>query len=225
MLGWAQRKKLAVLSILFIFVIIVGIFFLFKILEQAAPTPPQGRSLPVLWARFFETREGFVDVAALVENPNNFGVEKLNYSFKVYDKNNILIAIKEGETFAGPLEKFVIFEPSISISEREPSRVLIDIQDVIFSPDFAYSRPKIDVLGTEKLLDDVFPRIVVNIKNRGDKSLENTQSTVVVYGEDQNAIAVSRTIISFLGIDEEKSLVFTWLKSINGASSVEVFFR
>ena len=225
MLGWAQRRKLAVFLVLFVLVVAASAFFVFKILKPSAHPPPEGKNLSVLWTRFFEVRDGFVDAAALVENPNNFKVERLVYSFKIYDKNNILIAIKEGETFAGPWEKFVIFEPNIGVTERVPGRIVMDVKNAVFVEDFSYFSPKIDVLSTEKFLDDFSPRILLNIKNRNDKSLENTQSTIVVYGENKNAIAISRTKIPFLGIDEEKSLVFTWPKAVNGAFSIEVFFR
>ena len=179
----------------------------------------------MLWTRFFEIRDGFVDAAALVENPNNFNVEKLKYSFKIYDKNNILIAIKEGEAFAAPFEKFIIFEPNIAISERVAGRVLVDLKDVVFGRNSANFLPKIDVLGTEKFLEDIFPRIIVNIKNRDSQSFRNVQATIVVFDENQNAIAVSRTEIPFLGIGDEMSLVFTWPKSLNGVSYTEVFFK
>ena len=225
MFSWAQRRKLVVFSIFFIFIFVIGTFFVFKLLKPAEPAFPEGKDLSLLWVRFFEIRDGFIDAAAFVENPNNFEVEKLKYSFKIYDKNNILIAIKEGEVSAAPFEKFVIFEPNIAISERVPGRVLVDLKDVVFGRNSVNLLPKIDVLGTEKFLEDVFPRIIVNIKNRDNRSFRNVQSIIVIFDENQNAIAVSRTEIPFLGIGDERSLVFTWLKSLDGVSYTEVFFK
>lgn len=225
MLSWAQRRKFVVLAILAGLVLGTGIFLFTYLREPSNNLPPKSQKLTVLWTRFFEVRDGFLDVAALLRNPNNFRAQKIVYSFKIYDKNNILIAIQEGETFASPLERFVIFEPNISVSERVPGKVLLDIKDTVFLEDQSDLSPKIDVLGTERFLSDIFPRILVQIKNREEKSLENVQSTIVIFGEDQNAVAVSRTLIPFLGIGEERSINFTWPKVFNGVSAVEVFFR
>ena len=224
MLSWVQRRKFVVLAILFVFVLGVAIFL---VLPQRVPNEFR---LPIekpstLWTRLFELRDGFLDVAALVNNPNNLNAQKIFYSFKIYDKNNILIAIKEGETLAGPLEQFVIFEPNIFIGERTPGKVVLDLKDTIFSDDQIVAIPKIDILGTEKFIEDTFSRVSVKIKNRENKSLENIQSTIVVFGEDQNAIAVSSANIPFLGIDEERSINFTWPKALNGIFSTEVFFK
>lgn len=225
MLSWPQRRKIAAFSIFFILVLSVAIFFILKVAGPASGMPPKAKDLSVLWTRFFEIRDGFADVAALIQNPNNFGAEKLTYSFKIYDKNNILIAIKEGQTFASALERFVVFEPNIPISERIPRRAVVDIKDIIFQVDQIDLRPKIDVLGTEKFLEDAFPRIIVNIKSREEKSLKNIKSTIVVFGENQNVLGVSSTQIPFLEIGEERTLTFTWPRVLSGASSVEVFFR
>ena len=224
MLSWVQRRKFVVLAILFVFVLGVAIFL---VLPQRVPNEFR---LPIekpstLWTRLFELRDGFLDVAALVNNPNNLNAQKIFYSFKIYDKNNILIAIKEGETFAGPLEQFVIFEPNIFIGERTPGKDVLDLKDTIFSDDQIVAIPKIDILGTEKFIEDTFSRVSVKIKNRENKSLENIQSTIVVFGEDQNAIAVSSANIPFLGIDEERSINFTWPKALSGIFSTEVFFK
>lgn len=225
MLNWAQRRKFIVFAVFLSLALGAAIFFILSVWEQAPSIPPEAQKLSVLWTRFFEMRDGFVDAAALIENPNNVVAEKITYSFKIYDKNNILIAIKEGETFANPLEKFVIFEPNIGVSERIPGRIVIDIKDIIFKQDFTDSRPKIDILGTKRFLEDVFPRILLSIKNREETSLENIQSIIVLFDENRNAVAVSRTQIPFLVIGEERLLTFTWPRALNGVSSIEIFFR
>ena len=224
MLSWAQKRKFVVWAVLFGLTIIAGTFFILRS-GGVSIVPTEPKKLTILWTRFFELREGFLDIAALARNPNNFNVQKIFYSFKIYDKNNILIAIKEGETFAGPLERFVIFEPNIFMGERAPGRITLDIRDIVFLDDKSGSVPKIDVLGTEKFIEDTFSGVLVKIKNRENKSLENIQSTIVVLGQDQNAIAVSSANIPFLGIDEERSVNFTWPKALNGIFSTEVFFK
>lgn len=225
MLSWAQRRKFSVFLMLFIIAVLVFIFFAFKFYNQQSPLPIEARDINVLWSRLFQFREGFADVAVLLNNPNNISVQKIVYSFKIYDKNNILIAIKEGETFANPLERFVIFEPNIGISERSPQRVVFDLKEVVFSEKKEGSNPKVDILGTEEFFEEVFPRISVKIKNRENKSLENINATIVVFGKDQNVIAVSKTFMPFLAIGEEHLINFTWPKAFGEVFSTELFFR
>lgn len=225
MLSWTQRRKLVVFAVFFALALGSTIFFIFNLSEPTPSKEPEAQKLSVLWTRFFEIRNGFVDVAALIQNPNNFGARKVAYSFKIYDKNNILIAVKEGETFLRALERFIIFEPNVPISERIPGKATIDIKDITFQQNYLDPRPKIDVLGTERFLENAFPRILVNIKSREDRSLENIEATIVIFGENQNAIAVSRTQFPFLGIGEERLLTFTWPQALNGVFATEVFFK
>lgn len=225
MLSWTQRRKFVVFFVIFFIAIFIAIFFALKFYKLPTPIPLETREFNILWSRFFKVRDGFVDAVALLENPNYFNAEKIIYSFKIYDKNNILITIKEGETFARPLERFAIFEPNIFLSEREPTKVILDIKNFVFLQSSTDSRPKIDVLSTEKFLEDFFPRVLVKVKNREEKFLENIEATIILFDENQNAIAVSQTHVPFLGLDEERILSFTWPKVVNGVSFVEVFFR
>ncbi len=184
-----------------------------------------GGDFSILWARFFELRDGLVDLAALIENPNDFSAGKFKYSFKIYDENNILISIKEGESYADPKEKFVLFEPNVAVFQRTPSRVIVDIENIFWQKDLLKERPIIDVLSAEKFLEDIFPRLVLTLKNRGQKTYENVEASVVLWRSEDEVAGVSRTIISKLGIEEERAITYTWPEAISGVLRVEAFFR
>ena len=185
----------------------------------------KGGDFSILWARFFKLRDGFVDLAALVENPNDFSAGKFRYSFKIYDENNILISIKEGESYAGPKEKFVLFEPNVPVFQRIPARVIVDIENTLWQKDLKKETPIVDVLGAEKFLEDIFPRLVLTVKNRGQKTYGNVEASVVLWRSEDEVAGVSRTIISSLGIEEEKMVTYTWPEAISGVLRVEAFFR
>lgn len=227
MFTWAQKRQLAVfIAVLAVAVLVLGgLFFYFFGGGGAEEEILAGQNFSILWSRFFKSREGFVDLAALIENPNDFPAGKFKYSFKIYDPNNVLIAIKEGESYAGPKEKLVIFEPNAAVFERIPQRVILDIENIAWEKEFEKGLPIIDLLGVERFLEDIFPRVVVYIKNRGGVTYQNIESTVVLWKNDDEAIGVSRTVISSLGIDEEKKITFTWPESLSGVSKIEVFFR
>ena len=184
-----------------------------------------GGDFSILWARFFELRDGLVDLAALIENPNDFSAGKFKYSFKIYDENNILISIKEGESYADPKEKFVLFEPNVAVFQRTPSRVIVDIENIFWQKDLLKERPIIDVLSAEKFLEDIFPRLVLTLKNRGQKTYENVEASVVLWRSEDEVAGVSRTIISKLGVEEERAITYTWPEAISGVLRVEAFFR
>lgn len=209
----------------FTVLVLGGLFLYFFGGNEKKPEVFKGGDFSILWARFFKVRDGFVDLAALVENPNDFSAGKLKYSFKIYDENNVLITIKEGESYAGSKEKFVLFEPNVAVFQRNPQRVILDIDGVSWQKDFLREIPIIDVLSSDKFLEDIFPRLVLAVKNSGQKSYQNVETTVVLWRGDDEVAGVSRTIISSLGIDEERSITFTWPEAISGVSKVEAFFR
>jgi len=98
-----------------------------------ACTPCLGeiRDLSVLWVRFFKSREGFYDVAALVENSNlHGGIPSIGYKFSLYDSNNVSIVDREGVTFINPGERQIISESNLSAGARIPytSNIELDRQ-------------------------------------------------------------------------------------------------
>src|SRR3989344_7091637 len=53
------------------------------------------------WSRYFKgARAGFYDVVAFIENPNvNAHVGEIGYTFKLYNREVILIAERSGKTY------------------------------------------------------------------------------------------------------------------------------
>jgi len=227
MLTWAQKRQLVVsIIILAGAIFVLGGLFVFLFGGQGTNEEIlRGNDFSILWSRFFKLREGFVDLAALIENPNDLSAGKFRYSFKIYDENNILITIKEGESYAGPKEKFVLFEPNVAVFQRTPSRLILDIENMFWEKTSTKEIPIIDVLGAEKFLEDIFPRLVLTVKNSSQKSYQNIETTVVLWNGEDEIVGASRTIISGLGIEEEKAVTYTWPEAITGVLRVEAFFR
>ncbi len=166
----------------------------------------------LLWTRSFEVSEGIYNVAALVENPNAkveaFGVP---YSFKIYDKDNILVAERRGRVDIPARGIIPIFERTIIVGERTPSR----------SPSFEFTRdfewissdreqPLLSV--KEKVLTekDGLTRLDVVIKNETVRTVEDIEVTGILSDRGGNVIAVSQTIIDSISKNNLDSIVFTW---------------
>ena len=190
------------------------------------PCKEQVRDFTVLWTRFFKIREeGGYDIAALVENQNQFyAATKLSYAIKLYDKDNILVSVKEGRTFANAGERFVIFEPNFAVRNRLPARAIVEIREVSWISKEAKPLP-IDILKKDVLLSEIPPRVEARIKNQAAEIFRNIEATAVLYGAAGEAIGASRTILDNLDIHEEARLNFTWPQEIPGVSAVEIYLR
>lgn len=180
----------------------------------------------ILWSRFFRVREDTYDVAALLENNNSFfRTDKLVYAIKLYDRENVLIAIRENNTFTNPGEKFVIFEPNLVLQNRVPVRSSVEIRSAQWTK--AESVPlKIDVLEKRLLLEDFPSRIEVKIKNQStDKIYSNIEATILLLSASGDVLGGSRTIVDKLEMQNTSDLIFVWPQIIKGAAGAEVFLR
>ena len=167
------------------------------------------KDIHVIWARFFEIEKGFYDAAALIDNPNIFaGAKEVVYRFKLHDKDNILIAIREGRTFINPQESFVVFESRIRTLERLPARVSIEIDPISWER-IEEQKSDISSFGY-KLIREPFGRLVATLRNNDIFDAQNIEVAAILLDDSENAIAVSRTIVGSIADESEKEVGFTW---------------
>lgn len=247
--SWSQRRQLAVFSVFAIIVLLIvfGVIYYFRpeptcfddrknqdeegidcggAVARCAPCSEKIHDLTVLWTRFFPTRQGVYDAAALLENGNQFlKTGKFIYTFKLYDESGVLIAIRENSTFIWPGEKFLIFEPNILAENRVPKKALLEPRGIIWEAGEA--RPlKIDILKKDILLQDLSsPRLEIKIKNQENQIYKNIEIGAVLLGQESEVLGVSKTSLDRLDISEEKNLVFTWPQAVNRVSHAEIFLR
>lgn len=185
------------------------------------------RNLIVLWSKFFDISENKYDAVALVKNPNAFlALPSLKYQFKFYDKNNILIAIKEGETFITPAETFPIFETNIDTSSRIPSRVFIEFEENLKWERREKEKLSLVVSQKEFFNEPPFPRLVINLENKSIAPVEDIFLAAVLYDEDKNAQGASVTKVDSISSQSSQKVVFTWPELFSEKpASIEVFFR
>ena len=230
-LSWAAKRQLIILVILAIIILLVFSVVIYSFIKKTLSTddvssPAVAQDISILWERVFASREGSVDAAALLENPNrNFGAKKFVYTFRIYDKNNILIVIKENETFINPGEKFIVFEPNISVQNREPRKTIFEIRSLNWESMEPMPILQIDTLSKNILFDNEMPRAELTIKNQANKSYDNIEAVLVLFSASGDAVATSRTVIDQILIGEEKRLVFTWPWKVSNIESSQIFFR
>ncbi len=167
-----------------------------------------------VWTRSFNTIEGRYDVATLIENPNfNLGLKELNYTFKLYDIDNLFITEKSGKVFVNARDKFIIFESGLDAGKRTPIKAIIEFKNpIVWSRvDPKKSKPPI-VLQGKQLVRGQIPRLSAEVINDSIFDLTDMVITAVVYDEDNNAIAVSQTFINYLKRGSTGNISFTWPK-------------
>jgi hypothetical protein len=230
-MSWARKRQLMYLSIIFgIFaVFILSFYFIY----QPVPSCFDGKKnqtelgidcggscvkactsqlvpLTIWWTRVFPVSKGIYDVANLVENQNiSFGVPKIKYVLRVYDKFNILIAERTGETFFNPQEKFVIYEPNIDTKEQIADKAFLYFDDQAVWQKIKVNLPTISI-GAKNYSNSPLSRLQSSVTNNSLDTLRGTKFVAVLSDQDGNALAASQTVIDVLAGNESKELNFTW---------------
>ena len=242
--AWSVRRQLVVIGIfaVFVFLIVGGLIYYFqpeptcfdKRQNQDEESVDCGGSFPpfsekihnltILWSRVFSVREGSYDAAALVDNQNQFlASKKLVYAFKLYDKDNILVAIRENFTFVNAGEKLIVFEPNFPVQNRIPARAVLELREVRWEAAEPEVLP-IDILSKDLSLENGSTRLEVRVKNRLSNPISNIEISAAISDASGAVLGVSATKLDLLDIFAESHLVFTWPKQMSGATDVQIFF-
>lgn len=190
------------------------------------PCPYNLKEPVVIWTRFFRENgaNNTYDIAAKIENPNkNWGSKELIYSFKLYDKDDILITEKEGKTFINPGEKIIIFENSIFSGSREPKRVSFKVS----RNKWEYSeRLSPDFLVVKKEFNKSSSVLTAEVKNNSAIDAKNIYVTAALMDKNGNVFAITSTKIDNILSGEKETAVFSWQTLFqNEPSLIEVIPR
>ncbi|MBI4692042.1 MAG: hypothetical protein HY773_01180 [Candidatus Terrybacteria bacterium] len=183
----------------------------------------------VFWSKVFKIGEGRYDAVSLVQNPNIFlFVPSVKYQFKLYDRNNILIAVREGKTFFNSGETFPIFGANIDVGSRLPERVFIEIEKNIQWErlDKEREKPQLVVSKKDFFNTEPFPRLFAAIANKSIFNVDNVSAAAILYDKDKNAKGVSVTRIDVIPAGGSYEAVFTWPAPFSEEPALsEIFLR
>ncbi len=165
----------------------------------------------ILWSRAFKVTEGRYNLVAYVQNANvDYVSEPAEYSFRVYDKENVLIGLVDGFMTVPPVKSYPIFEQGFDAGKRIPAKVLFQFNQPVTWNKYGFNRPELSVSEPVLTRATTTPRIEAKVINNTLARFENIEVVVVVYGIDDNAIAASRTFVPTLMSRSEAPVVFTW---------------
>lgn len=184
-------------------------------------TPPRE-----VWSRFFEIQKGTYDVGAYLENPNfQAGSRDLEYTFRLYDADNVLISKRSGKTFFYPNERVFVFEPELTTGNRTPAKVVFIIDSI------AWERMKTDdplevTVARKDFEQEPHPIVHVDLINKSLFEEPILEVTAILDRKDGNAYAASRTIVENIQGGETRQLSFTWpISSFETPTNITLLYR
>jgi len=233
-MSWATRRKTTYLgAIILFFVIIIGIILYFTF--STTPTcfdnvqnqnetgidcggvcqqlcRAQYVAPNLLWTRWSKIKAtGLYSIIAYLENPNiGVGSNSVNYDFRVYDKDRILLAEKFAKTNIPSNKNFVVFEDQLNLNDKIPVRV-----DFTFTEDISWKKTQskeefIVVASKNSSNMNIKPRVDVVVKNMSLSTIYDIELVGILYDSEDNAIAFSKTKIDKIDGQGEENAVFTW---------------
>lgn len=168
------------------------------------------QSMQTLWTRPFPITSDYWNAVAYVENPNfDSYAEAVPYRFLLYDENNVLVIEKQGSAFVTGDPVVPVFSGGLDVGSRPPRRALFEW---LVPPTWYRLPTKHDVdLDQQKYIPSESVQVVEAIlRNREVRELRDITITAIVYGQDQNAIASSETLVEYIAPLESVRVTWTW---------------
>lgn len=248
---WSQRRKLTYTGIvvLFLAIIVAALVGRFTNVEptcfdykkngsevgvdcggQCTLYCQNELSVPkVRWYRSFVIAPGIVHAVAYIEHSNSAAAARsAAYEFKIYDEKNNLITTRAGTTYIGPFGRTAIVEALIPVGNSVP-----------YFTRFAFTAPipwekvgqvfsQVVIKSDRQLLENIAngTRLTVTLENQSNFSFDNMDVVAILYDNEDNAIAVSKTLIPELSAKQKKTVYFTWPQSYKESTArIEIIPR
>lgn len=239
-MSWRSKKQNIYFSILVL--IILGILFLFLYpVFNKTPTCFDGKQngtetgvdcggscanfcqnevkLPFVdFASVFPVSEGVYNaLVVLVSNNVNAGSKKAPYTITLYDSENKVITEIKDETFIPTSSRFSVFYPQIRTGQRLPVKIVFRWQeDKITFEKLNFNNnilPIEESFWTRNTLLGV-ERVSVTLSNNSFFDIPETEYVVVLYDENDEPIASSKTIAG-VKARSNQVLYFSWPYEFN----------
>jgi len=233
---WALKRQIIYLLGLFTFLSLVALYFLWPYITRP-PTCTDGKQngtesgidcggncpkaclfevdkLSVFWARTFEVVPGRYNAVAYIENQNpNQVINKITYSFRFADANNLYIGKREGETFVPPAGKFAIFEPAVNLGNSIPVYTTFEFTETPLWVNVDQQRiDQLKVVASDIILtdEDTAPKLSAVLENNSLFIIPDLKAVAILYDEFNNALSVSSTYVPLLKGESKVDVNFTW---------------
>lgn len=168
----------------------------------------------ILWARSFAVVPGRYNAVAYLENQNkNLAVDKIRYSFRFADKNNVYLGRRDGIAFVPPGRKFAIFEHGVELNTSVPVYTTFEFTETpvwITVSEDKINQLKLLVSEINLENENVSPHLSVNLQNTSLFSIPGISIVALLYDDKHNAVSASSTYLEELRPEDTQVLDFTW---------------
>lgn len=236
-MDWSTRKKTGCSVIMGLILLTIGGYVIYLNFFKTTPTcfdnaqnqnergvdcggvcalvcPMDAKTIVPVWSRVFPIVGDVYSVAAYIENQNiDAGVKKIDYEFRVYDNENILVGDPiTGSTFVGPNDKTAIYASPVKTGNRVASNVFFKFTSnpVFTTLDKRYSVPQLSVKNTDLTEVATSPKLSVDVVNDTLFDYKNIEVVAILYDASGNAVNASDTFIDELAQQSVQKVFFTW---------------
>lgn len=166
--------------------------------------------LQVLWARALPVGTSTYDIVGLIANKNiNNAPKAVMYMFTVYNKEGQTIFVNQGTTTISVDDDMPIIIQSVPLADIPSQTVLALAPAKHYATSEKSPISPIRTVRT-KIEDGTPARLYVTIQNTKQITFADLPVRVILYDDQDNAIAAGKTVVPFLNKEEQKDLVYLW---------------
>lgn len=233
MLGWGTRRKFAIIGIAALIVVLILTWYgSVKFYSPPSCTdgkqnqgeqgedcggpcmrlcPNQAPDLIVRWQRSLPVAGGAYNAVAYIENTNpRLGSEEVSYVFKLYNEDSVLVAERAGTASIPPQRITPIFEGDIRTGNRSPFRTVFEFEGTPVWESLSAVGPEV-VVSDQRMRDtDTLPLLTARLLNSSSQPLRDVEIITIVYDTENNARAVSKTVLERVPALGSETMLFSW---------------
>lgn len=253
-MNWAQRRKLTYITIIVVCLALLGFLIIHKataVVPSCFDNKKDGTETgidcggtcntycaneladPIIeWSRTFPVTPGISNAIAYIQHNHPLAIaENVQYVFKFYDANNVLLGTRTGTTFLGPAGDSAIVETLVPVDSSKVALVRFSFIDPIHWQKVSMAASQV-VINTDRHNVETFAigsqmntRLTAVLQNQSRYTFTNMEVVAVFYDQNGNAITTSKILVPELDALQNKTVYFTWPYAINKDARVEIIPR
>lgn len=243
-LGWGTRRQSLYLAV-GILVSVVLALIIYQLYFTATPTcfdnkqngtergvdcggscalicPSEARTAKAMWQRSFLVASSTYTAVAYVPNTNaGAGARQVHYTFTLRDKNQTIVAERDGVVDLPPVQNIPIVETGIDVGYRDVART-----DFKFTGQQNWIKLPANTLPALSIRDEALSpggtRLSAMVANDSFDDVSSITVVAILYDSKENAVAASKSVIHNLPRKSSQLVVFTWPRPNPAVSYAEV---
>jgi hypothetical protein len=178
--------------------------------------------IKILDKEFIQTVANSYDLVVRIKNPNIYlGGETANYKFSLYDENNQLIGVRTGKTYILAQETKYIIETRVG-TDKTVSKMDFEITNIVWKKISEINDLEIRIKNTEYQKFENSSKLVGVIENKTSYNFDTIEIVGILFDENGKIIAVSKTSMNTILMNESRGFEMTWPYTVLGFKSFDV---